>query len=209
MECRSGGALPPYSFLLGGRLNCVMHLSKCVRDWHYKKYGYELVYSQVSGYFGRTGQYDRININGQKMSFNMPESTGAGQTHYSGLESRLGKWAKIHIPDEYESELKYGKLTGKAIITSLHIPRMVLRNLGFDNVEYHGIHKPFYRHTTCRNLNDVINNNAKPEFTDLSPLDCFNWWKERWFQPRRNELLKKPEFINWDTSEFLRDYLNQ
>jgi len=197
LECRSGGALPPYSFLLGGKLTTALSLTDDVKNIFKQTYGDDLYFTITSAMYGKSPIYDRITINGIKMSHQYGYDSGSSEIHIMHFRDKLVKWGEENLnPKTY-----YPK--GSAIYPK-EMARIVLKHLGFKKPYYHGIVKPRYLHTTCLNIKDVLQHGSNPKMTKLSTETAFKWWYERWFKPRSKTLLSNPDYLNYDVENELK-----
>jgi hypothetical protein len=192
------GALPPYNYVLGGKLVGSIMTSDTVRYAFEKKYQDTLTVMQgrtlparllfitTTGAFGKSSVYSRLKHQNDVVAHFL------GMTHGSGT---------FHIPNDLYEEL-VGYLTSLGIDTKrgygagpskkMRLISQALKSLGIDNGSRHGVKRAVYLFPFADNLNAVIANDAKPQWYSRSEADIADFWKSRWAIPRaeRNDAYK-------------------
>lgn len=197
------GALPPYSYLLGGKLISYIMASKEVAEIYKKKYSNtttiinkkkvdsELAAIFTTSLYGKSSQYNRIKYNGSLLYQRIGQTKGYGTVQFSEKTKNLLK--------EY-LKLKDGKVGYKFGEGPNYNFRFIskafklLKDYGFnpDLLLNHSVKRDIYYIPLGSNSLDFLNDRTEK-------LNCFNYgieelskyWKDRWLTQRK----KNPEII--------------
>ncbi len=186
------GALPPYSFLLGGKLMCYAAASDQVRNSYRRRYvgrktvqlgryADDLALLVTSSLFGRSALYNRVRYEGEELFEPIGRTGGYGTLHLSATTLALMKElldSRGTIP---------ANRFGDGPNWKMRLVRTACDTLGIDDqvVLHHGLQKSLYVIRTARNSLDYL----RGESTELQyrrrPLKrLVEFWKKRWLWPR-------------------------
>jgi len=193
------GALPPYNKILGGKLVALLMTSDEVTRKFAEKYRNtetimqsrvlpaRLLFLTTTGAYGKSSVYQRLSFEGEKVSKFIGYSQGSGSFHIpTDLFTDL-----VEYLEHRGFNVKRGLGSGPS--TKLRLIDQALDLLGFRNGAEHGIQRAVYLFPMVKNLEDVIQANARPRYYHRKVGDLTRFWKERWVLPRsdRIEMFKK------------------
>lgn len=212
MSAQRLGALPPYNYILGGKLVASMMTTNTVCDAFNKKYQNKktvikdrilpsnLLFITTTGAFGKSSVYDRLKHQGDKVAHFI------GMTHGSGT---------FHIPNSLYEDL-VGYLTSLGVDTKrgygagpskkMRLIGQALKTLGIDNGSYHGVKRAVYLFPLVKNLEEVIAGKSKPEWYTRSEHDVAEFWKSRWALPR---IERTKAYRDFSKKQFVEDTLKE
>lgn len=192
MDAFTVGAVPPYSFLLGGKLVALSLISNEIREAYAARYanaitkmegrniGGDLVAITTTSAFGRSSIYNRLVYRGRLVAKSLGMTTGFGNFHLNDLVKVARQWLK----DQYGNEIKTGFGSGpRAIWRDI---AKVCNKLGIpaNQVLNHGIKREVFLFSLTKNLADVMSTGAKPDYYDVPFRDVADWWANRWLRRR-------------------------
>ncbi|EKS7814262.1 MULTISPECIES: Druantia anti-phage system protein DruA [Enterobacterales] len=209
------GALPPYNFLLGGKLVACLLRSRELYDDFARVYGNSVgVISQkkkrarllaitTTSSMGRSSVYNRLKLDG---------------IQYMEPIGYTGGWGHFHIPDSLFIELRdylrdmdhrYADhhMFGNGPNWRLRTMKAALNALGFrDDMMKHGIQREVFISQLADNATNILQTGrGKPDLTSLlSAKDIAELAMERWMIPRS---IRKTEYRSWD-SDYLFDFID-
>jgi len=209
------GALPPYNFLLGGKLVACLLRSRELYDDFARVYGNSVgVISQkkkrarllaitTTSSMGRSSVYNRLKLDG---------------IQYMEPIGYTGGWGHFHIPDSLFIELRDylrdmdhryadNHMFGNGPNWRLRTMKAALNALGFrDNMMKHGIQREVFISQLADNATNILQTGSgKPDLTSLlSAKDIAELAIERWMIPRS---IRKTEYRSWD-SDYLFDFID-
>jgi hypothetical protein len=209
------GALPPYNFLLGGKLVACLLRSRELYDDFARVYGNSVgVISQkkkrarllaitTTSSMGRSSVYNRLKLDG---------------IQYMEPIGYTGGWGHFHIPDSLFIELRDylrdmdhryadNHMFGNGPNWRLRTMKAALNALGFrDNMMKHGIQREVFISQLADNATNILQTGSgKPDLTSLlSAKDIAELAMERWMIPRS---IRKTEYRSWD-SDYLFDFID-
>lgn len=204
------GAVPPYSFLLGGKLIAMLTTSNEVLASFKRKYqnsqsiikekpidGRLALITTMSA-LGRSSLYDRIKFKNQKVFENVGYTLGSGEFHFSnGLYKEIFDYAHKNCtptarPDGW----------GNGFRNRREVIEKCLNNLGLSQkLLYHKIQREIFVAPLASNTQDFL----KGEQSDLirfdrSQKDLFEFFRERWLIPRSQ---RNNEYKDWDPKDWI------
>lgn len=209
------GALPPYNFLLGGKLVACLLRSRELYDDFARVYGNSVgVISQkkkrarllaitTTSSMGRSSVYNRLKLDG---------------IQYMEPIGYTGGWGHFHIPDSLFIELRDylrdmdhryadNHMFGNGPNWRLRTMKAALNALGFrDDMMKHGIQREVFISQLADNATNILQTGrGKPDLTSLlSAKDIAELAMERWMIPRS---IRKTEYRSWD-SDYLFDFID-
>ncbi|CAB3287244.1 conserved protein of unknown function [Methanocaldococcus lauensis] len=217
MYAQRVGAIPPYNYLLGGKLVAMSLASKDIREIYENKYKdrvtfirnrklpARLLFITTTSAYGKGTIYERLKYNGKNLSIFIGYTKGSGT---------------FHIPDElYEKLLKYLRLLGintkrgygTGPSRKLRLISRAFYELGFKSNNgktfiYHNIKRGCYLFPHAKNLKEVIKNNVEPEYYNYTFREFYEYWYKRWLIPRSERNL---EWKKFNLNDYINDVLNQ
>lgn len=202
------GALPPYNFLLGGKLIACLLRSRDLYDDFARVYGNTVgVISQkkkkarllaitTTSSMGRSSVYNRLKLGG---------------IEYLKSIGYTGGWGHFHIPDSLFIELRdylrdmdhtYADhyAFGNGPNWRLRTTKAALSALGFkDNLMKHGVQREVFISQLAENATSILQTGkGKPDLTSLlSAKEIAERAIERWMVPRS---IRNSEYRDWESS---------
>jgi len=202
------GALPPYDYLLGGKLISYIIASNQVREIYKNKYkdtvtkikkrvASDLACIFTTSLYGRSSQYNRVKYNGRLLYVPIGQTKGYGTLHLTDETFQA-------MRELLESkDISVTNRFGDGPSWRMRIIRSVGDILGFDSdfLLKHSFQRNIYVVPLAHNFKDYLNSQANAlDYCDY-PLDGLaDYWKERWFKKRK----QRPE-IRKRVLEFERD----
>jgi hypothetical protein len=195
MDIQTLGAVPPYNYLLGGKLIALIAASNEVRQAYQRKYSGRvteiekrvipphLVALTTTSAFGRSSIYNRLRYNGLQIAEPIGYTEGYGIFHLLELYPLLRAFL-----ESQGISTRGGFGTGPR--RKWQILVMALERLGFSgNLLRHGIQREVFLFRLVDNLEDYMEGRtAEPKYRDLPFSDLVEWWKERWLLPRTKRI---------------------
>jgi hypothetical protein len=122
--------------------------------------------------------YDRLKYNGEDVAKSIGYTQGAGSFH---IPERLFNEITAFLEKQgIDVARGYGNGPSRKIRLMEH----AFRYLRLADFSYHGIRREFYLFPLVKNLTDVIQQGAKPDWVDRHFVDLARFWKARWAIPR-------------------------
>ena len=214
------GALPPYSFLLGGKLIALLATSREVVRAFRSKYGKtqgviserckdpRLVMLTVTSALGRSSIYNRLHVpDGVRFLTNVePErvpiwfTRGYGHFH---VNPQVFEEMIVLLRRRGHSYVK-GNRFGDGPNWKLRVIRTALEELGLSaDLLKHGIQRQVFLAPLACNTRSFLRGRSKtPKYNTLRVDDITEFWKERWAKPRSR---RRPSWKEWLPGELLED----
>jgi hypothetical protein len=188
------GALPPYNYLLGGKLVSYLLTSKEIRKIYKEKYK-ESNYSELAGIFttslyGRSSQYNRLKIDGREVYIPIGETRGFGTLHLTN--ETIG--AMINFLKE--NNIFVSNVFGEGPSWTMRVIRTAGDLLGFDTDQLlmHSFKRKIYFVPFAKNTKKfLIGENKSLRFYSYNVQYLTDYWKQRWYNQRRgnSEIIEK------------------
>ncbi len=203
------GAVPPYSFLLGGKLVAMLVCSNEVRDAFRRKYNGKqslirqetrdpyLVLATTTSALGRSSIYNRIRVNGQQYWTSLGFTQGSGEFHFSnGVYDDI----RAYVEEHCEPTAKHAAW-GTGFRNKREVVRKCLSHIGLSaDLIYHGILREIFAAPLGRNAIRFLQGEVeRPCFYDWPVLDLSNAFKERWLLGR---VERKPEYQEYNREQY-------
>ena len=188
------GAVPPYSFLLAGKLVAMLAVSQDVRSSFTEKYrsrssfisgrvqSGEIAMISTTSALGRSSIYNRVAYNGRLLLEPIGFTSGSGDFQFSnGIYTKMFSFAERRC----KPTAKQGKW-GTGFRNRREVVRKVLRELGLStDLQYHGIRRQVYVACLARNSKEFLRGAADElEYIDLSTDRLIDWFRDRWLLRR-------------------------
>jgi hypothetical protein len=204
------GALPPYNYLLGGKLVSYLLASKEIRDIYREKYkdrvtliekrkSDRLVGIFTTSLYGKSSQYNRIKFHDELLYIPIGQTKGYGTLHLSQQTieamSLLLKSKGVVVNHEFGD--------GPSWVMRVIRASAEILNFDADFLMRHSFKRSIYFVPLAKNYQEVLLDKTKRViYTNYRVKDLVQFWKDRWYQKRRlnpDALLK---VLDFDPSNF-------
>ena len=199
------GAVPPYSFMLGGKLIASLLRTTEIRDIFHARYGStrgliskkrkraNLVLITTTSVFGRSSIYNRVALDGVQYLTPLGYTNGYGHFHVDGnLFADIREYLEWR-GHPYAADYRFGK--GPS--WKFRAIRAALELLGIDrDLMQHGLRRQVFVCQLARNTKEVLQKGIAADYSDLFPVSKVSELAiERWLSPRAQ---RRPEFTAWN-----------
>ncbi|KJJ83597.1 hypothetical protein OMAG_002546 [Candidatus Omnitrophus magneticus] len=204
------GALPPYNYVLGGKLVAYLMTADTVRKKFENKYSgvktlmqkrklpSDLLFVTTTGAYGKSSVYTRLKYEEEYVAKFIGYSHGSGSFHIPN--ALFDKLIKLLEQEGFDVRRGYGAGPSR----KLRLITQSLRLLGFENGSSHGVQRAVYLFPFVKNLTEVIQAEAQPKWYHRSIKGLTQYWKERWAVPRIGKDQTYKTFIG---EKFIEDAL--
>ncbi len=212
MQAQRLGALPPYNYLIGGKMTALAVTSNEIRKCYQEKYKDkktemrkriiepDLLFITTTSAFGRSSIYNRLKYKNQPVAISLGYTKGSGT---------------FHIPEIlYKEILKFLKEKGIDVSTTfgsgpsrkIKLLYTAFRLLKMPDYSYHNLKREFFLFPLASNLHDVIQKKEKPKYYHRPLKELVEFWKERWCLPRAE---RNNEWRKFDGQEYFNQQLQK
>lgn len=212
MQAQRLGALPPYNYLIGGKMVAMAMTTNELRKYYQKKYkdkktemqgrviNPDLLFITTTSAFGKSSIYNRLNYKQQPVAMSLGYTKGSGS---------------FHIPETlYKEILEFLKSNGMDVSTSfgngpsrkIKLLHTAFRLLNMPDYSYHNLKREFFLFPLASNLHNVIHKKVKPKYYNRPLKDVMVYWKKRWGLPRAQ---RSEEWKQFNRQEFFIQQLKQ
>jgi Druantia protein DruA len=203
------GAVPPYSFLLCGKLVAMLAASDTVRDAFRKKYGRtrsvisrkihdgRLALITTTSALGRSSVYNRLRLRERLLYQSVGFTKGSGEFHFSnGLYGAITDFAGDHCKPTAKQ-----KRWGSGFRNRREIIRKCLLAVGLpSNWVYHGVEREVFVIPLARNTREFLRGeHSRLLWFDQRTCDLFAFFRERWLLPRSK---RDQSYASWNRSDW-------
>ena len=211
MDIHTLGALPPYSYLLGGKLVALAAASNEVREAYRRKYEgrrteiegrvlpAHLVALNTTSAFGRSSLYNRLKYNGEPIAISIGYTEGYGAFHLEPLYPLFREYLEAQ-----GISTRGGYNVGPRIKWQTCV--RALERLGLSGALLkHTIRREVFLFPLIHNLDDYMEGRTdEPEYKDLPFADLGAYWRERWLLPR---VARVDGWYKWEAEQLLESLL--
>jgi len=198
------GALPPYNYLLGGKLISILLTSKEIRRIYRKKYK-NSSYSELVGLFttslyGKSSQYNRLAISGRKLYLPIGDTKGYGTLHLTT------ETINAMIDLLREKNIIVSNSFGEGPSWTMRVIRTVGDLLGFDSNQLlmHSFKRKIYFIPFAENTKEFLNDKNKSLKFYSQNIDYLTeYWKDRWYNNRRHNVNIIQKVIAFHKEDFI------
>jgi len=190
------GAVPPYNYLLGGKLISYILASNEVRKIYNEKYkdqvtiidkrvSNSLVGIFTTSLFGKSSQYNRLKYNDELLYKEIGYTKGYGTLHLSGETIQ----AMVKLLKAKGVDVNHDFGDGPSWV--MRVIRTAGDMLGFDSdfLLRHSFKRSIYFVPLAKNYSDVLNGeNVKPLYHNYSQKKLVEHWRNRWLDNRRKNI---------------------
>jgi len=204
------GALPPYNYLLGGKLVAYLMTTDYIRNRFTKKYRNQktiiknrklpprLLFITTTGAYGKSSVYTRLKFENEYVAKFIGYSKGSGSFH---IPNNLFEKLVVFLKNKgYKTERGFGSGPSR----KLRLVDQALNILGFKDGATHGVERAVYLFPLARNLRSVIKERARPIWVHRNVFELTEYWKKRWAEPR---VLRDRRYLKYNGSRFLKKLL--
>ncbi|MCS7153600.1 MAG: DUF4338 domain-containing protein [Bacteroidia bacterium] len=205
------GALPPYNFLLGGKLIAYIAASNEVREAYQKKYAHALTQMEnrfipahlvaltTTSAFGRSSLYNRLYYSKVLLAESLGFTQGYGIFHLMPFYDEMVKLV----------EKTYGKRQtgyGSGPRPAWQVVDKALRQLKLpESIMRHSIPREVFLFRLIENLEDYMEGRTdRPIYRHLPFAELVDYWRTRWLLPR---LSREERWKSWQKEEFIQSLL--
>ncbi len=206
MSAQRLGALPPYNYILGGKLVASLMTTDLVRKKFKEKYEGKvtilkkrklparLLFLTTTGAYGKSSVYNKIKIGNEAVTRFIGYTQGSGSFHipndlFEDFINYLGK-------RNYDVKRGYG--SGPS--TKMRLINQAMGLLDIPNGSEHGIHRAVYLFPMVKNLENVIQKSEDPVWIHRTVKSVTDYWKEHWAKPRAE---KRKEYLDFFADKFM------
>ena len=204
MDAYALGAVPPYSFLLGGKLVAMLVCSNEVRKAFRRKYqGHKtlireqtrppyLVLVTTTSALGRSSIYNRLRVNGQRYWVSLGFTQGSGEFHFANGVYDLMRY---YVEAYCEPTAKH-QAWGDGFRNRREVVRKCLSSLGLSaDLIYHGIRRELFAAPLGReSLRFLRGEVQRPRFYDWPLSRLFEIFADRWLLGRAKRMPQYREY---------------
>lgn len=206
------GAVPPYSFLLCGKLVAMLSVCSTVIDMFRNKYGGS--YSVIGGRehngclamltttsaLGRSSVYNRLRLGDRLLFRSVGYTKGSGEFHFSnGLYNEITKYAIEHCKPTAKKVMWGTGFRNRREVIKKCLPALGLSS----DWLYHGIEREVFVIPLAQNTREYLRGEHMRllEYTN-SEQELFRYFVDRWMLPRvkwdqRYKSWSKHEWALW------------
>jgi len=212
MSAQRLGALPPYNYLLGGKLVASLMTTDVIKRKFEKKYGEKktilkgrklparLLFLTTTGAYGKSSVYSKIKINNEIVSRFIGYSQGSGSFHIPN--NLFEDFVRYLESRKYDVKRGYGNGPSR----KMHLINQTMGLLGIPKGAEHGIHRAVYLFPMVKNLEGVIQKNERPLWNHRSVEEVTKYWKEYWAKHR---IQTRKEYLDFYAKKFLSETLQE
>jgi hypothetical protein len=208
------GAVPPYSFLLCGKLVAMLAASDTVRHAFKRKYGRRrsvisrkphdgrLALITTASALGRSSIYNRLRFEGRPLYQSVGLTKGSGEFHFSnGLYGAITEFAEKHCEPTAKHERWGTGFRNRREVVKKCLPAL---GLSSDWV-YHGIKREVFVVPLARNAREFLQGaHTRLLWHRQTEVQLFEYFRDRWMLPRaswddRFRAWSRNEWVIWPT----------
>jgi hypothetical protein len=204
------GAVPPYNYLLGGKLISYILASNEVREIYREKYKDQITLKEkrkanklvgifTTSLYGNSSQYNRIKYNNELLYQPIGQTKGFGTLHLSDATIQL------MIKFLRSKGIEIGHRFGDGPSWIMRVIRTAGDLLGFDSdfLLRHSFKRNIYFIPLSKEYKKFLNGETKqPIFTNYSKNDLVDYWKERWLKNRKTNEKAVANVISFTPNDF-------
>jgi hypothetical protein len=205
------GALPPYNYLLGGKLISYILASNEVREIYRKKYQGQVTLTEkrianklvgifTTSLYGNSSQYNRMKFGDELLYKPIGQTKGFGTLHLSE--------ETIHLMIKFlkSKGVVVGHKFGDGPSWVMRVIRSAGELLGFDSdfLLKHSFKRNIYFVPLASEFKAFLNGETKqPKFKNYSKNDLVHFWKTRWLENRKRNVDAVSNVLNFNPSDFI------
>jgi hypothetical protein len=205
------GALPPYNYLLGGKLISYVLASNEVREIYRKKYKDQVTLTEkrianklvgifTTSLYGKSSQYNRMKFGDELLYKPIGQTKGFGTLHLS--EETIQLMIKFLKSKGVVEGHKFGD--GPSWV--MRVIRSAGDLLGFDSnfLLQHSFKRNIYFVPLAEEYKAFLNDKTKqPKFHNYSKKELVEFWKTRWLNNRKLNVDVVTNVLEFSPKDFL------
>ncbi len=210
------GAVPPYSFLLCGKLVAMLAASDTVRHAFKRKYGGtrsvirrklhdgRLALITTASALGRSSIYNRLRFEDRLLYRSVGFTKGSGEFHFSnGLYGAITEFAEEHCEPTAKQERWGTGFRNRREVIKKCLPAL---GLSSDWV-YHGIEREVFVVPLARNAREFLQGqHTRLLWHQQTEAQVFEYFRDRWMLPRASwddsfKSWSRDEWVIWQKKE--------
>lgn len=203
------GAVPPYSYLLCGKLVAMLAASDEVRSAFRRKYrgsrsciarkrfDGRLALLTTTSALGRSSIYNRLTLEGRLVYQSVGFTRGSGDFHFlNGTYEVVREYA-----DRFCEPTAKQEAWGTGFRNRREVVKKCLAQVGLSTEWlYHGIEREVFVIPLARNTPEFLRgDHSRLLWYRQSTQDMFAWFRERWLLPRAERV---PTYAGFDREEY-------
>jgi len=204
------GALPPYNYLLGGKLISYLLASNEVREIYKEKYkdrttiirnrkADNLVCLFTTSLYGNSSQYNRLKFKNRLLYIPIGKTSGYGTLHISN--ETFSAMHRLLI----EQGIMIMNRFGDGPNWRMRVIRTVSNLIGFDSniLLRHSFRRGIYAIPLAKNFRSfLLGDKNKPIYYNLPLRTLVKFWKERWLNMRKRNVNVIDKILNFKPEDF-------
>ena len=205
------GALPPYNYLLGGKLISYILASNEIREIYRKKYKDQITIKEkrkanklvgifTTSLYGKSSQYNRLKYNGELLYQPIGQTKGFGTLHLS--EETI----QLMVEFLKSKGVQVGHKFGDGPSWVMRVIRSAGDLLGFDSnfLLKYSFKRNIYFVPLAKDFKKFLNGETKqPMFYNYSKKELVGYWKERWLKNRKKNLKVINDVLSFTPNKFI------
>jgi hypothetical protein len=207
------GALPPYNYLLGGKLISYLIASNEVREIYQQRYkdaitniakrtANDIACIFTTSLYGKSSQYNRVRFNDNNLYTHIGETKGYGTLHLT--DETFNAMRKL-----LESKgISVANRFGDGPIWRMRVIRSAADILGFssDFLLKHSFKRAIYITPLAANYREFLQGTStKLDYYDYPQSSLTEYWHKRWLNNRRTNPDVKEAVLRYKKSDFVID----
>ncbi|MCD6398539.1 MAG: DUF4338 domain-containing protein [Candidatus Aenigmarchaeota archaeon] len=204
------GALPPYNYLLGGKLISYILASNEIREIYKEKYkdkttiirkrqAEDLVCIFTTSLYGDSSQYNRLKFKNRLLYIPIGYTKGYGALHVSNETFRAMQQLLM------EKGMMIMNRFGDGPNWRMRIIRLASDIIGFDSniILQHSFRRGIYAVPLSKNFRSFLLGKAdRPIYYNLPMQTLVKFWKERWLSMRKRNINVIDKILNFKPEDF-------
>jgi hypothetical protein len=204
------GALPPYNYLLGGKLISYILVSNELRRIYRQKYARKLtIINQrksgklvclfTTGLYGKSSQYNRIKYNDLLLYNYIGDTKGYGTLHLT--EETVSLIREFLV----SRKIDIGHKFGDGPSWTMRLIRTAGDLLGFDTdfLLRHSFRRSIYFVPLAQNAIEFLKGiNDAPRYYNLSLIELTSYWRNRWLVNRKKDQNIEDKVLSFNPDNF-------
>ncbi|MCX8019347.1 MAG: DUF4338 domain-containing protein [Chitinophagaceae bacterium] len=187
------GSLPPYNYLLGGKLISLLLASNEIRKIYQDKYkgkvtiidkrvANSLVGIFTTSLYGKSSQYNRLKYKGNLLYHHIGYTEGYGTLHLS--KETIQEMVNLLKSKNMNVNNSFGG--GPSWV--MRVISAAGKLVGFDSdfLLKHSFKRSIYFVPLAKNYREFLNDKIKrPKYYNYTKKELVKYWKERWYENRK------------------------
>ncbi|MCX8081668.1 MAG: DUF4338 domain-containing protein [Bacteroidia bacterium] len=204
------GALPPYNYLLGGKLISLLLASNEIREIYQEKYkekvtiidkkiANSLVGIFTTSLYGKSSQYNRLKYKGNFIYHHIGYTKGYGTLHLS--KETIQEMVNFLKSKNIKVNHRFGD--GPSWVMRVIAAAGELAGFDADFLLKHSFRRSIYFVPLAVNYREVLNGDIKrPIYYNYPKKELVKFWKERWLENRKRNPVIISKVVEFNPNEF-------